>query len=129
MPRAPKKVKRQACRPLKHIDWDEVDKMLLAQVPGTWIASAIGVCSDTLYTRCELEKGMTFSEYSQRGREHGKSIGMQKQFQGMLRGNPQITLHWAAHHLDQSKKHEVKQEITQKISQKAVLELPDNDRR
>jgi hypothetical protein len=131
MPRAKKPNPRARHRPQKNIDWEEVDKYLLAQVPGTWIASAIGVHPDTLYIRCEIEKGMTFSAYSQSKKEHGKAIGMIKQFQGMLKGNTQLTLHFAAHHLGQVHKAELKQQINADIKTleiiKPLVELPDNE--
>lgn len=130
MPRAKKPSPRARHRPQKKIDWEEVDKFLLAQVPGTWIADSIGVHYNTLYQRCEIEKGCSFSEYSQSKMSHGKAVGMMKQFQGMLKGNTQLTLHFAAHHLGQSTKSEIKQEIKQELTTieilPTLLELPDN---
>ena len=130
MARVPKAVKKPAHRPKKKIDWEEVDKYLLAQVPGTWIAASIGVHPETLYDRCLIEKGSTFSDYSQSKMSHGKSIGMMKQFQGMLKGNTQLTLHFAAHHLGQSTKSEIKQDIKQQLTTieilPTLLELPEN---
>lgn len=56
--------KREAGRPQKPIDWDEVDKHLQNLSSGQEIADCFGIHRDTLYDRCVLEKGMLFSEYS-----------------------------------------------------------------
>jgi hypothetical protein len=80
MPRAPKEVKRPAHRPLIEIDWKRVDKLLIAGCPGTKIADALGICSDTLYDRCEQEKGVTFSTYSQQKRIIGDALIQEAQF-------------------------------------------------
>jgi hypothetical protein len=129
MPRPKKPNPMPARRPQKKIDWDEVDKCLLAQVPGTWIAASIGVHPETLYERCQIEKGMGFSAYSQSKMSHGKTIAMKKQFGGVLNGNVALSLHWAAHHLDQPNKSTVKQEIKQEVTQRVILKLPDNGNR
>lgn len=80
MPRAPKAVKKPPGHPLKEIDWNVVDDFLIAGCPGTKIADAIGICNDTLYIRCEMEKGMGFSAYSQQKRRIGEAILHKAQF-------------------------------------------------
>lgn len=71
MPRKKRKPITPTGRPLKEIDWEVVDHKLRANCHGTTIASNFGICSDTLYQRCLLEKGMTFSEYSQQKKIEG----------------------------------------------------------
>lgn len=68
-------------RPTKIIDWDEVDDLLVKGCNGSQISSYIGVCSDTLYDRCLLEKGVLFSTYSQKKREKGDSLLHKAQFE------------------------------------------------
>jgi hypothetical protein len=80
MPRPAKVIKRPAHRPQKEIDWKIVDEYLIAGCPGTKIANVLGICADTLYLRCELEKGMTFSAYSQQKRDVGDAILHKAQF-------------------------------------------------
>lgn len=80
MPRAPKEVKRPVGCPQKEIDWNLVDEFLIAGCPGTKIAEAIGVCADTLYDRCEQEKGVNFSAYSQQKRTTGDALLHKAQF-------------------------------------------------
>jgi hypothetical protein len=80
MPRAPKEVRKPVGHPLKEIDWNVVDDYLITGCPGTKIAAAIGICNDTLYARCEMEKGMCFSAYSQEKRKVGEAILHKAQF-------------------------------------------------
>src|SRR5271157_806959 len=51
-------------RPEKPIDWDSVDKYLLAGRSGVAISKSIGIHYTTLYDRCVKEKGCSFTEYS-----------------------------------------------------------------
>jgi hypothetical protein len=80
MPRAPKSIKRPFHRPLLEIDWSLVDDYLETGCPGTKIADAIGVCADTLYDRCEREKGVSFSAYSQTKKNKGDALLFKAQF-------------------------------------------------
>jgi hypothetical protein len=80
MPRAPKEVKRPVGCPPKEIDWIIVDEFLIAGCPGTKIADAIGVCADTLYDRCEKDKGVNFSAYSQQKKTTGDALLHKAQF-------------------------------------------------
>lgn len=75
-----KEEKRPNHRPLKDIDWNRVDKLLISGTPSTKIADALGICVDTLYIRCEKEKNMTYSAYSQQKRANGESILHEAQF-------------------------------------------------
>lgn len=80
MPRAPKEVKRPVGCPPKEIDWDQVDMLLIKGCVGTKIADALGICANTLYDRCEKEKGVSFSIYSQQKRTIGDNILNAAQF-------------------------------------------------
>jgi hypothetical protein len=80
MPRAPKAIKKPAHRPQLLIDWKQVDEYLIAGCPGTKIADALGIHHETLYNRCEQEKGMAFSSYSQQKRTIGDAILQKAQF-------------------------------------------------
>lgn len=86
MPRAPKLIKRKACRPKIPIDWNMVDKYLEAGCTGTEIASVIGCHYQTFYDRCELEKGMGFTEYSKLKRAVGDAILRAKQYAYAMTG-------------------------------------------
>lgn len=74
-------------KPRKDIDWDKTDKLLEAGCIGTEVAASLGVHPDTLYLRCEKEKHMTFTAYSQIKRASGDSLLRDKQIEIALKGN------------------------------------------
>lgn len=86
MPR-PKRATLKRSRPVIPIDWDQVDKLLIAGCLGTEIASAIGCCPATLYERTLLEKGMIFSQYSREKKEKGDTLLRQAQFAKAIKGD------------------------------------------
>jgi len=75
-----KENKRAASRPYKDIDWNFVDDHLIAGAPTTKIADALGISTDTLYRRCEEEKNMTYTAYSQQKKSNGDIILQKAQF-------------------------------------------------
>ena len=92
MPRAPKAIKRRAHRPLLEIDWTLVDNYLKKGCPGSKIADAIGVSANTLYERCEQEKGVSFSQYSQQKRTNGDALLHSAQFDKALEGDTSLLI-------------------------------------
>lgn len=60
-------------RKVKPIDWEKVDRLLLAGCPGTEICPHFDMHPDTFYLRVQEEKGMGFSEYCQIKRCEGLS--------------------------------------------------------
>lgn len=80
MPRAPKKIKRPVGPPPKDIDWNRVDKLLISGAPSTKIADALGISTDTLYNRCQTDKGINYSAYSQQKKQCGDVILQEAQF-------------------------------------------------
>lgn len=131
MPRAvnPKIPKKKVGHPKIPIDWNLVDELLKSQCSGPRIAAALGIHPDTLYDRCVLEKRVNFSEYAATKKETGKAYAMLRQYKSMMKGNASIMLHWATHHLEQPHRSEVKQQVTQEITQRTILKLPDNGNR
>lgn len=107
MPRKPPLEKRPAHRPIKEIDWDVVDAYLEAQVSGAKIAAKLKVDPTTLYRRCEDEKGVTFTQYSQSRSDSGKADLLKKQYDVAMSGNTSLLLHLGEHVLDQTKKAQV----------------------
>lgn len=81
MARAPKPNKNRHSRPMVPIDWEMVDRYLIAGCSGIEVASVIGCHHETLYERCERENGILFSEYSRQKKNHGDSLLRAKQFQ------------------------------------------------
>lgn len=107
MPRAPKEVKRPACRPKLDIDWKRVDKWLMSGCPGTKIANAIGVCANTLYDRCEQEYGVSFSIYSQQKRECGDANLHEAQYDNAIGGDTTLLIFLGKTRLDQKENQEI----------------------
>ena len=76
----------------KHIDWNIVDQLLQAGCNGTEIAANIGICPDTLYRRCEKDKGIGFAVYAQEKRASGDSLLRASQFKNALKGNTSMQI-------------------------------------
>ena len=76
-----------AGRPKIDINWDEVEKYLIAGVSGQHIADTLGIHADTLYSRCKEIYKMNFSDYSAKKRQKGNSMLHYKQFQTAMGGN------------------------------------------
>ena len=91
----------------KIIDWNYVDKLLMEHCKGTEIASAIGVCPETLYNRCEDEKGLAFSVYSQQKREHGKTILRSKQWETAMTGDKTMLIWLGKQYMEQRETHDI----------------------
>lgn len=61
-------------RPLALIDWDKVDSLLIAGCSGAEVAGHLGLSKKTIYERCVVDKGVTFTEYSQQKKSKGDSL-------------------------------------------------------
>lgn len=84
------------------IDWDEVDKDLLAGLPGTKIAESLGIHEDTLYRRCEQEHGMGFAAYARSKHSFGEKMLARRQYERAVgAGNIQMLIHLGKHRLGQ----------------------------
>lgn len=84
MPRPKKANPKPAYRPQKHIDWDRVDQLLMAGCLGTEIAPHFDIHVQTFYERVEVEKGMSFTQYSTQKRSQGDAILREVQYQKAL---------------------------------------------
>lgn len=74
-------------KPEKYINWHSVDEYLEAGCTGTEISSMLGICSDTLYLRCQKEKEMGFSAYAQQKRAAGDAILRKSQYDEAIGGD------------------------------------------
>lgn len=123
MPRAPKKVKRKPIKPKLEIKWEVVDELLEAHASGTMVASTLGMHPDTLYDRCQQEKGVTFSAYAQSKQATGKAVALATQYKMMKEGSVQAMIWFCTNKLSESSK--VKQEVeVQEAKPSAVKFLP-----
>lgn len=78
---------RPTGNPKAHIDWNLVDNLLKAGCPGTEIAPHFDICEDTLYIRCEKEKGVGWSAYLRQKRSQGDANLRAKQYTEALKGD------------------------------------------
>lgn len=109
MPRTPKPPAPMG-RTKIPIDWDEVDKYLIAGSPGTAIAAIYGYSVHTLYDRCVAEHGVTFSEYSRQKKSKGDELLRMKQFSEAMKGDKTLLIWLGKNRLQQKEKHELTHE-------------------
>lgn len=76
------------------IDWDEVERYLMAGCSGTDVASRLGVHPETLYRRCEKDNKVGFSEYLRQKRECGAVLLKVAQFDEAVRKRNTSMLIW-----------------------------------
>lgn len=86
MPRAPRKKLKTGC-PIKPIDWDLVDQLLIAGCNAVETAARLGIHSDTLTERCITEKGTPFSLYKQQKMAKGDTLLRQVRFKKAMGGD------------------------------------------
>jgi hypothetical protein len=117
---------RPTGNPKVEIDWDKVDQLLLGGCLGTEIAPHFGICDDTLYIRCEKEKGVTWSAYMRQKRSKGDSNLRMKQYQVAMSGDRSLLIWLGKQRLGQ-RENEQNVEFTpeQLIQFKAVMEFLD----
>ena len=80
-------IKKQAGRKKIAIDWNEIEKYLIAGVSGNKIANSLGICDDTLFARCVEDHKVNFSDYSAKKKQKGDSLLYVKQYQSAMGGN------------------------------------------
>ncbi len=108
----PKKKKSNRGRKKLVIDWDRVDKSLIAGSNGVQVAAMLGVHPETLYDKCKEEKKVFFSDYMQQKRQEGNNILLGKQFELASEGDKMMLIWLGKNRLDQSDKKEIKQQNT-----------------
>ena len=109
-------------RPQKDIDWKIVDAMLEADCEGTEVAARIGIHPDTLYLRCQKEKGMGFSEYLREKKANGNSLIKEKQFEAATVDKDRSMLIWLGkQRLGQKDK--LEQDINDNATKKLEVEI------
>lgn len=94
--------------PVLPINWDEVDRYLQAGCSGAQIAALVGVSPDTLYRRCQTERGANFSVVLQEKRAKGEALLHAKQFSEAMRGDRGMLIWLGKQRLGQRDKQDVK---------------------
>ena len=101
------KQKKLMARPLKDIDWDQVDKMCAIHCTGEEQASILGVDYDTLNSACKREQGCSFSDYFKQKASHGRMSLRRKQYSAAMDGNTTMLVWLGKNWLGQSDQPEV----------------------
>jgi len=78
---------RSNMRPIKNIDWEKVDRLLMAGCYGTEIAPHFDMHHETFYDRVRAEKGIGFTEYCALKKCQGDSLLKEKQFEKAISGD------------------------------------------
>ena len=104
-------------RPKAKLDWEKIDELLVAGCSGAEIASFFGLNKATIYDRCLTDKGIPFSEYSQRKYEKGDSLIRKAQFNKALDGDNTMLVWLGKNRLKQRDKQpeEIDNNITIKV--------------
>lgn len=126
--------KKKMGRPLKEIDWDQVNKLAHIQCTAKEIASFIGVDDDTLCNASKRDHGITFSDYLEQKKEGGRASLRRSQWLAASETkNPTMLVWLGKQYLGQSDKQDIKQEVTgtQEISLKHedILKLVEASRK
>lgn len=93
--------KKPAHRPRINIDWNFVDESLILGCFGTEIALMLGIDNDTLYSRCEQEKQMCFSDYSAQKKAKRHRMLRDKQFARAMKEDTTMLIWLGKQELDQ----------------------------
>lgn len=88
--------------PPKEIDWNKVDQYLIGGSNGVQIAGKFGIHPDTLYDRCQQEKGVVFSAYAQEKRSCGDAdLHLSQYLKAVKDKNTTMLIHLGKHRLGQ----------------------------
>ena len=108
-------------RPKINIDWEKVDRYLVAGATGTEVAAVLGIHAHTLYDRCKEDHKLSFSDYLLQKKEKGDSMLKLKQFEQAMEGDRGMLIWLGKNRLDQSDKKEVKHDANVKTEHKVDL--------
>jgi len=103
------KKKSNSGRKKIQIDWERVDKSLIAGSNGVQVAAMLGIHYDTLSYKCKEEKNSDFSEYMRQKRQEGNDILLSKQFELAAGGDKSMLIWLGKNRLDQADKKDVTQ--------------------
>jgi len=91
-----------AHRPQKEIDWDLVDRLLIAGCLGTEIAPHFDMHHDTFYDRVAKEKGISFTAYQQQKKSIGDACLREIQFNKATSGDNTLLIWLGKNRLKQA---------------------------
>jgi len=98
------------------INWDEVSKFIMAGSNGMQIAAYIGICEDTLYSRCREDNKKDFSLFLTEQRQKGNTYLLGKQYQVAMGGNVSMLIWLGKQRLGQTDQPRDKEEFNGSLS-------------
>jgi len=120
-------------RPIKKINWDIVDERLMAGSPGTHIAHLFDMHVKTFYERVYVEKGMTFTEYSNLKRFEGEDNLRLKQYRKAMgiddTGDTTMLIFLGKTRLKQTENHDVQVSATVDTNFTEIMQMFKSMRR
>jgi phage-related protein len=72
-PKKTDQLSKQSISQLANIDWDIVASYIEAGVTAVTIADKLGIERTTLYNRCKMDKGITYSTFARQKKSTGKA--------------------------------------------------------
>jgi hypothetical protein len=72
-PKKTDQLSKQSISQLANIDWDIVATYIEAGVTAVTIADKLGIERTTLYNRCKMDKGITYSTFARQKKSTGKA--------------------------------------------------------
>lgn len=127
MPRSPKEIKRPPNRPLINIDWSVVDKFLESGCSGMQIAAYLNISHETLYDRCDSDRGMCFTDYKRSKYEKGNSQLLGKQYKLAMDGDRGMLIWLGKNRLGQADKKQIDHTTNGKDITPVFLPLKDDE--
>jgi len=124
-----KEQKKKSGRPRHKIDWKKVESLIIHGCSGVQIAATLAIHPETLYDRCLKEHKRTYSDYSHEFWQKGNAQLHAKQYQMAMQGDKTLIIWLGKNRLKQTDKIESTIDAKVEVSQKAILESPDNGRR
>ena len=92
-----------AGRPVKEIDWDLVDKLILRQNKGPEIAGHFNMHHDTFYQKVKQKWDLDFTDYAYTVVCKGHSTLRSRQWEKAMDGNVQMLMYLGQLYLDDQK--------------------------
>ena len=124
----PKRKQNGGRKPIP-IDWKKVQNLIIHGCSGAQCAAQLGISAHTLYDRCKKELQRDFSDFWYEYWEKGNAQLQAKQFQMAMKGDKTLLVWLGKNRLKQTDKIESTVDGKVEVSQKAILEIPDNGRR
>ena len=93
-------------RPEKPIDWDRVERLLMADCTGVEIAPHFNMHPHTFYDRVQEKYNMRFTDYCAEKKSHGDSLIKEAQFEEAVARNNTMMVWLGKQRLGQKENHD-----------------------